>query len=92
MSDKSLHLVVTKKWFDLIKSGQKKEEYRVVKPFWEKRLKKEYHSILFQLGYSKNAPKMKIEYKGLETREIISEHFGIFPVNCYVLKLGEIIG
>lgn len=29
-----------KQWFDKIKSGEKTHEYRVVKPYWEKRLGK----------------------------------------------------
>lgn len=35
---KILHLTLKKKWFDMIASGEKKEEYREVKPYWEKRL------------------------------------------------------
>lgn len=33
-----LHLTLKKKWFDMIASGEKKEEYRGIKPFWIKRL------------------------------------------------------
>lgn len=33
-----LTLTLKRKWFDLIKSGVKLEEYREIKPFWEKRL------------------------------------------------------
>lgn len=35
---KVLNLVVTKKWFDMIVSGAKNEEYREIKPYWIKRL------------------------------------------------------
>ena len=35
---KILHLNLKKKWFDLIDKGIKKEEYRELKPYWEKRL------------------------------------------------------
>ncbi len=35
-----LTLTLKKKWFDLIKSGVKTEEYREIKPFWTKRLMK----------------------------------------------------
>lgn len=35
---KTLHLVLKAKWYDMIASGEKKEEYREVKPYWEKRL------------------------------------------------------
>jgi hypothetical protein len=34
MSEKVLYLTLKKKWFDLIKSGVKKEEYREIKPFY----------------------------------------------------------
>jgi hypothetical protein len=35
---KVLCLAVSKKWFDLIASGEKREEYREIKPYWLKRL------------------------------------------------------
>lgn len=35
---KVLHLAVSKEWYDLIASGKKREEYREIKPYWEKRL------------------------------------------------------
>lgn len=33
-----LKLTLKKKWFDLIKSGEKTEEYREIKPYWANRL------------------------------------------------------
>ena len=33
-----LHLTLKKYWFDMIKSGIKKEEYREIKDYWVKRL------------------------------------------------------
>jgi hypothetical protein len=35
---KTLHLTLKKKWFDMIASGEKKEEYREIKPYWTSRL------------------------------------------------------
>lgn len=35
---KILHLTLKKQWFDMIKSGEKKEEYREVKEYWIIRL------------------------------------------------------
>lgn len=35
---KTLDLVVKHKWYDMIASGEKREEYREIKPYWEKRL------------------------------------------------------
>lgn len=43
---KILHLTLKKKWFDMIASGEKKEEYREVKPYWINRLTwHEYHGL-----------------------------------------------
>jgi len=36
--EKILHLTLKKKWFDMIASGEKKEEYRTIKKYWAKRL------------------------------------------------------
>lgn len=35
-----LTLPIKKKWFDMILSGEKKEEYREIKPYWTKRFLK----------------------------------------------------
>lgn len=35
-----LILPIKKKWFDMIKSGEKKEEYREIKPYWTTRFDK----------------------------------------------------
>lgn len=35
-----LTLPIKKKWFDMIKSGEKKEEYREIKPYYDSRF---YH-------------------------------------------------
>ena len=36
--NKTLHLVLKRKWWDMIESGEKKEEYRDFTPFYVKRL------------------------------------------------------
>ena len=35
-----LYLPMKKKWFDMVLSGEKKEEYREFKPYWMARVKK----------------------------------------------------
>lgn len=35
---KTLHLPLKAKWYEMIESGEKTEEYREIKPYWEKRL------------------------------------------------------
>lgn len=38
----TLHLPLKKKWFDMILSGEKKEDYREINPYWEKRFNSTY--------------------------------------------------
>jgi hypothetical protein len=59
--EKILHLTLFKEFFDKILSGEKVEEYREKKEYWEKILleqgkPKKYDFIIFKNGYSKNAP------------------------------------
>lgn len=39
---KVLHLTLKKKWFDMIASGEKQEEYREIKSYWSSRLLESY--------------------------------------------------
>ena len=41
-----LILPIKKKWFDMIQSGEKKEEYREIKPYWTSRFNNEFDKIL----------------------------------------------
>lgn len=45
-----LTLPIKKKWFDMIKSGEKKEEYREIKPYYDSRfLKNDIYPIITRL-------------------------------------------
>ena len=35
---KILELPLKKEWYNMIESGEKREEYRVIKPYWQERL------------------------------------------------------
>ena len=57
-----LPLVLKGKWFDMIARGEKREEYRAIKPYWIKRLKvwkwtepyeQPYWIVAFSRGYRK---------------------------------------
>lgn len=88
-----LHLTLKKKWFDLIKSGVKCEEYREIKPYWNKRLRnKHYDAIKFRNGYRKDSPTILIELKEIMTGLGIIEWGAPEKENVYILKLGDIIG
>lgn len=87
----TLHLTLKKKWFDLIKSGSKTEEYREIKSYWDKRLVKNYTQIKFRNGYAKNSPNFIIELKGIEVG-FGNVQYGAPSTNkVYILKLGNII-
>lgn len=54
-----LTLPIRKKWFDMILSGEKKEEYREIKPYYTTRLSKifnMYNDIPLDLGSTDKVP------------------------------------
>lgn len=67
-----LILPIKKKWFDMIKSGEKKEEYREFKKYYHTRFKKIFGwwnyknkevEIIFRNGYRKDSPTIKCKCK-----------------------------
>lgn len=53
-SIKILDLPLKKEWYNMIESGEKREEYREIKPYWSKRLVgKGYTHVRFRYGYTK---------------------------------------
>lgn len=53
-----LILPIKKKWFDMIASGEKKEEYREIKPYYDSRFMNAFGFILVggQMIYGDAAP------------------------------------
>lgn len=51
-----LHLSLYKKWFDEILSGNKKIEYREIKPYYDRILNKKYNEVKFVNGYGNFRP------------------------------------
>ena|ERR1700751_2771776 len=96
---KILHLTLTKKWFDMILSGEKKEEYREIKPYWEKRFIKNeweiktfyFKKIIFRNGYSKNAPQITVECECIEIGKCKADWSYGSIEDHFVIKLGEIL-
>ena len=89
---KILHLTLKKKWFDMILSCEKKEEYRELKPYWDSRLLfRKYDIIRFRNGYSKNAPTFDIEFKGVKLDNAKPEWSDNAKGMFYVIKLGKIL-
>lgn len=75
-----LQLNLKKKWFDMIASGEKKEEYRQDKMYWKDRLVKKgyWHSqtckdfkvVKFKNGYGSNVPEMTVECLGISLKDL----------------------
>lgn len=85
-----LKMTLHKEWFKEIAAGRKLEEYREIKPYWTKRLAKEYDAIEFKNGYRSNCPVMLVEYLGWEVKRILHPITNK-PETVYSLKLGEIV-
>jgi len=82
----TLKIVIRKVPFDQIASGEKKIEYRDVKPFWQSRLydangkKRNYDNIEFINGYNADAKRMITKFEGFEKKGM-----------KYNIKVGKIL-
>ena len=91
-----LILPIKKKWFDMIKSGEKKKEYREIKPYYDTRFRGYYYPttgmqphVLFRNGYSKNSP--TIECKVCITKGFGKTEWGAEPnKEYYILDILEV--
>lgn len=60
-----LFIVVKKEFFEQIRTGEKKYEYRKNTNYWAARLiDRTYKTVLFQCGYHTNAARCLVEFKG----------------------------
>ena len=85
----------------MIASGEKREEYREIKPYWSKRLSRTknayiflpepYSHIIFTNGYANNAPKIKVECLGIKIGTAKPEWSDNWQGNVFRIKLGKII-
>lgn len=100
---KTLQLTIKSKWFNLILSGQKTDEYRDIKDYWEKRLISNYDELIdengevffidfdavqFTNGYGKDKPTATFECKGIEIGKGNKE-LGAPDQNVFIIKLGK---
>lgn len=116
-----LKLTIKKEWFDLIKSGEKTEEYREVKSYWESRLQlyrgekisasewgrfyeewyslelvnrisfQNYEYIEFKNGYSKDAPTIITECKGISVGKPTQNGKHLFDNDVFIISIGDIV-
>ena len=85
---RALHLILKHKWYDMIASGEKTEDYRKMEPYYNIRLFKYfYFNVVFHKGYTNKTMTFKI-------KDIITDfgkpEWGAEPNELYhVIKLGE---
>jgi hypothetical protein len=83
MSPRILDIPIKRKWFDKIRLGKKKTEYRKFGKFWASRLDdKEYDQIRFRNGYTPKAPEIYTEYRGVQRNPDTRE---------YEIKIGRVV-
>lgn len=94
---KTLHLNLKATYFDQVGDGSKPFEYRLITPYWEKRLVgRQYDRILVKKGYPPKGDATRIlerPWRGVEIHTITHEHFGPNPVRVFAIRVnpGEIV-
>lgn len=100
--NKQLYLVLAKQWFNEIVEGKKTEEYRAFTDHNISRLGvvengefvgcRQYETVKFQLGYTKDAPQMIVEVKQILIEVDDKNAEVLTSENCnFAIVLGEII-
>ena len=84
-----LHLHLKREYFDQIKSGEKKEEFRRANDFWEKRLRNpSFDGIVLYRAYPKAGDPEKIlhrPWRGFTEKIITHPHFENVPTRVYAI-------
>lgn len=92
----NLQLALKGEYFDAIKSGEKLEEFRLVTPYWTRRLinkdgkPKTFKTITLTKGYPKSGDIEKtLVLPFFGWRQIVITHpfFGDSPVNVYAINV-----
>lgn len=84
---KTLHLILKHKWYDMIASGEKTEEYRNLGYYWNNRIWKDYQCVCFHRGYTNTIMSFIIKdiVMGFGKKE-----WGAEPkIPYFVIKLGR---
>lgn len=80
-------------YFDQIKAGTKTEEFRLITPYWKKRLShRQYRNVIVTRGYPKSSDtekRLAFQWQGVTTRLIKHPQFGSDEVGVYVIDLSS---
>lgn len=93
MNPKDLILPLKRIYFEQIRSGEKKEEFRLCTPYWEKRLVgRSYDRLVLTLGYPAKDDaerRLVLPWKGFVKRQITHPHFGDMPVDVFAIDVRQ---
>jgi hypothetical protein len=88
---RTLTLALKAEYFHEIRDGEKGDEYRLITPYWTKRLEgREYDQIVLTLGYPKvddAARRLVMKWRGVTRQTITHPHFGPNPVEVYAIRV-----
>lgn len=93
MSD--LTIPVNGMYFDQILAGTKVEEYRLVTPFWSKRIEgRSYRHVVLTRGYPKGGgverqTRLTVPWQGATRKTITHPHFGSEAVEVYAIGVAH---
>ena len=87
----NLVLHLKKEYFDQIASGQKVEEYRLVTPYWSRRLEgRQYEQVVLLCGYparGDTSRQMIRPWAGYTRKTISLPRFGDQPVEVFAIHV-----
>lgn len=81
-------------YFDQIKAGTKAYEYRLMTPYWRKRLEgRSYRHVVLTRGYPKGGgvegeTRLTRAWRSFEYQRITHLHFGPDPVYVFAIDVG----
>lgn len=84
--EKDLFLILKTQYFREIEDGIKTSEYRLLTQYWLNRLSHDYKYVIFQLGYAKNAPRIRKKIANISSKTIKHEFFGDNPVDVFEIN------
>lgn len=89
----TLTLSLKGEYFDAIKSGEKREEFRLMSPHWRKRLEgRVYDDIVLTKGYPSrddHSRRLRLPWKGYRVTTITHPHFGSEPVDVFAIDVSQ---
>jgi hypothetical protein len=89
----TLQLALQRRWFEEIQAGIKTEEYRLVNPYWMKRLVgKQFDKLVLTLGYPKRhdtSRRIELPWRGYTVKTIEHPHFCGEKKSVFAIRLKD---